>query len=712
MMVVFIEYLYYSFVLAISVELFILFGTINFTEQEIDLNTFDILLENMHIGRLIVVCFCILTVIFFIKYKKINFFDVFFRYRYWLGVGLISLGVIANISGSSIGLFDKYLPEDGVESGVLFGHERMVRVDEWQKSTPMAFSQEYNKTGRYPYYSDTLRGCETDAFIVYGQPAWNPLEIFRPFHWGYLIFGSSRGLAFYWITRLVALFLVSIEFFMLLTDKNKRLSVIGAVLVVFSPIVQWWYAINGFVEMLFFGEFAIVCLHKYLNITNIRKKAMLVFGISWCAGGYFLSFYPAWQVPFIFVFAIIAVWVIKENYKQTTVSLKIDGAMIILFLGILVIFFSYLLYMSADTIKAMLNTAYPGKRSIFGGGGNLLKLFVYPSNVFLPLTNVNISVLYNESEAAKFFDFFPLGILMAVVHCLKTRKIDLLDSLLIALGIMFTLYMILPWPKWLASVTLMKFCSEARVVTAIGYINILLLLKNLTYLKLCSKRTHAIMLSIMFAVCTGVGAHYACGNYMNLSMIIISMVILGVGGYFIVRAHYKGLMIFSLIIIMGQGLLVNPVQQGIKVIYDNPLTQAIYKITKENEGIWITDNISTPLFNLPIMVGAPTINSINIYPNLELWHKLDKEKKFQEIYNRQAHIGLSIIEEETYFELKAASAFMVYLNVNDIEKIGVRFVLSSRDLTVFSNENIRFLQRENIGKFYIFEIIPSRRFYK
>ena len=70
MMVVFIEYLYYSFVLAISVELFILFGTINFTEQEIDLNTFDILLENMHIGRLIVVCFCILTVIFFINIKK------------------------------------------------------------------------------------------------------------------------------------------------------------------------------------------------------------------------------------------------------------------------------------------------------------------------------------------------------------------------------------------------------------------------------------------------------------------------------------------------------------------------------------------------------------------------------------------------------------------------------------------------------------------
>lgn len=521
----------------------------------------------------------------------------------------------------------------------------MVRADEWQKSTPMAFSQEYNKTGKYPYYSDTLRGCKTDVFIVYGQPVMNPLIIFIPFHLGYLLFGSSRGLAFYWITRLVSLMLISIDFFMILSNKNKSLALAGAILITFAPVVQWWFAINGFVEIIIYGELAIIILYQYLN--NERKiiKLICTLGLVICAGGYVLSFYPAWQVPFVFVYLVLAIWVICTNYKHAKLSLHVDGSMILLFVVLMGTFFCYLFMLSHDTIKAIMNTAYPGKRSIYGGGG-IMGLFQWPGNIFLPLINQNISVFYNESEAAKFFDFCPFGIILSVLLWVKTKRKDVFNILLLCVNIVLVLYVCFAWPEWLARITLLSFSSTERTVIAIGYVNILLLIKNLASLNFSLKKSSIIAISAIATMFIVLGVYYSSGSYLQSIMFLVVTIVIALGSYLIMTQNYKGLLAYSITIVFGQGILVNPIQKGIDVIYDNPLTQAIYDVANSNDGVWITDNISTPLFNLPIIVGAPTINSINIYPNLDLWHKIDDKKEYEDIYNRQAHIGISIIEEE------------------------------------------------------------------
>ena len=66
------------------------------------------------------------------------------------------------------------------------------------------------------------------------------------------------------------------------------------------------------------------------------------------------------------------------------------------------------------------------------------------------------------------------------------------------------------------------------------------------------------------------------------------------------------------------------------------LIKEIRTIEQEKPGIWIVENAGYPLINIPVLAGAPTINSTNVYPNLEHWSQLDPEGSNEEIYNRYA----------------------------------------------------------------------------
>ena len=118
--------------------------------------------------------------------------------------------VLLNISGSSIGMWNYWLGHD-MSTDVVWGTPRIIRTDEYVVGTPLAFSQSYSG---YSYFNDLFGNKPADMFIVKDAPVLALAELFRPFHWGYILFGSSRGLAFYWSARLVVLFLAAYEFFL------------------------------------------------------------------------------------------------------------------------------------------------------------------------------------------------------------------------------------------------------------------------------------------------------------------------------------------------------------------------------------------------------------------------------------------------------------------------------------------------------------------
>ncbi|WP_069989077.1 DUF7657 domain-containing protein [Massilioclostridium coli] len=659
----------------------------------------------------VLILFVITFLLFFLTFpyrKKIG--EQVYRWRYVIGIIILAICVIFELSGSSIAMWKHYLPNDTNTDSVVFGIERTIRSDEWAVQTPMAFSQYFNQSGPFPYFSDTIRGAATDTFIVYSQPVWTWAEIFRPFHWGYLALGPAKGLSFFWYGRLIALFLVSLEFGMFITKQRKGLSVAYAALVAFAPTVQWWFAICGFVEMLIFGQLAILIVYHYMRTQKYRYRILLMLGLVICGGAYILTFYPSWQIPFGYIFLAVLIGIILANRKKFCFNWKKDIPIWFLFIVLLGGSMAAIFLKSHDVISASMNTVYPGSRQLTGGGEGI-SAFTSLLNLFFPFWNENL--IKNTCEASAFIDFAPIGFLLGLWVIFKQKKRDpYLISFMISDIFLFA-YCALPWPEILSKITLLSFCQPERVIVPLGFINLLVLFRALTLFK----AKFSYLLSIIISIFTGIIIAFLCNIdepvYATKMRLIVICCVVAIFTFIILQICRKwAKSIFPLLcigMVLFAGGLVNPINKGLSVVYDNPLTQEIYNITHEDQGTgkWIVDSAFFPIINLPIMVGAPTINSTNVYPNIDRWELLDPKGEYNDIYNRYAHIGIELTntEDSTFKSNESPDLFQLDLNVNDMEKLEVKHILSNRDmLESLSNSSVTIQMVSQIQGYYIYDV--------
>ena len=84
-------------------------------------------------------------------------------------------------------------------------------------------------------------------------------------------------------------------------------------------------------------------------------------------------------------------------------------------------------------------------------------------------------------------------------------------------------------------------------------------------------------------------------------------------------------MIFTMFM---SGIFVNPVRKGVDDIEDTPVLNMMREIhEKDPHALWVVDqdNDYLPMVNCGLLIGAPTINSTNVYllsttcPQVLLW---------------------------------------------------------------------------------------------
>lgn len=634
---------------------------------------------------------------------------IVYKYRFWISGILLILLVFFEIHGSSILYWQNYLSNLTNIYEPLIGISRGIRSDEWAVNTPMLLSQYYNNSGLFPYFSETIRGTLTDTFIIYGQPVRDVAIFFRPFHWGYLLLSPAKGLSFFWISRVIALFLVSFEFGMILTQKSKLLSLIYALLITWSPVVQWWFAINGLVEMLVFGQLALIMITLYMNNQNYYKRSLYALVVLICAGGYILTFYPAWQVPLAYVFLVLFIGVVLENRKHFHWNKKDVGIGLglILFLSIGMI---YILAKSGGTISSVMNTVYPGG-SAETGGNQFSRLFLYPGNLFFAFSR---ELTYaNFCELAVYFDFFPMGIILTGWVLFKQKKADIFLILMLLANTALILWCLFSWPEWLAKATLLSYSKPVRAFLAVGFLNILLLIKALVLFEGGFSKWIKVGAALLMSVVITLLSRELYEGYLDLKMSILILFLLFGSFYVILSGNKdwarKALLVISLAIVFVAGLFVNPVVSGLDAVYQQNLIKKIQQINSADNGLWIVDSgaeIGFPIINLPLMAGAPTINSTNVYPVLERWHLLDPDGSEEDIYNRYAHISMNLTNtnSETNFVLKSPDLFEVNLNIADLEKLEVSYVFSKRDLSTLSNEEVSLVELADENGFKIYTV--------
>ena len=629
-----------------------------------------------------VLLFAVLLFLFLKFREKVSL--VLYRYRFLICLLVFAACVALRLNGSSIGMWSGILRQP--ETGVIAGLSRSVRSDEWFVSTPMAFSQYFNFPEPFSYFGEVLRGAPTDMFLEYGQPVRCVAEIFRPFHWGYLFLPPAYGLSFFWCGRLIALFLASFEFGMLLTEKNKTLSLAYSLFVVLAPVVQWWFAINGLVEMLIYIQVSVLLLRKYLETDSRGRRAAFLAGILLCAGGYILTMYPAWMIPlgYILAGALIGVWILSFNracWKKT------DAVILAAELALFCMVMGYVFLKSRSTINAFLHTEYPGSR-FFTGGHALSTSTNYLANIWYAIRGTGSYA--NECESARFFDFFPVCYLFPVWCIIKEKCRDRLLLILLAVSLFLEIYALAGFPAALAKVTLLSNCNSHRVLAVAGLCNLFLLFRSLSFfrpnVRPCILAAFGAAAAVICVLSNAQAFPEFYKNYVLAGTIILAA---GLFAALFTAGEKRGQKVFltGVCLVMAvSGLLVNPIRRGISGIYESETIRRIRDVVAEDpEALWIVEGEDVPVINLLIMAGARTVNSTNVYPCMERWESLDGgENSF--IYNRYAHIRMDLTEtEQVQFSLIQDDYFRVECPLSSLEQMQVRYIFTENDLSRFTD---------------------------
>lgn len=652
------------------------------------------------------------TILYWKKHSNI-ISRVLYQYRFLIVIIIWILCIIFNINGSSVACWGDLLGKAPDARGLLLGVNRRIRTDEWATYTPMMLSQQFGLDGTYPYFSKILRGTATDTFIVYGLPVKDIAVLFRPFHWGFLFLGIERGFSFYWCGRIIALAVVSFEFGMLITRKNKLYAFIIALLFTLSPTVQWWVGVNGLVEMLIFSQLSVLLIFRYMHTDNFKIRILCGFLLIICAGGFILVFYPAWQVPIAYITLGLLTWVILKSWKKFHFYPRKDIPLMAACLFLLGIGMSYIILKSSDAISATLNTVYPGNR-INCGGGTVFEMLRYGGNFFLPFVSDILpnDLPNNQCELSVFISFAPLGLILTFFVIIKRKKADLLLVILFIINGFLHSFMIFRYPSVLAKITLLSRTTPERITQIIGILDILMLFRALSLLKRPIRLSIAAVFSLFSAILISFVNRSIYKTYLSEPLLYGLTAIVFLGSLLLLCSKKKYLkvpvILFFSILMFISGGLINPVQHGFDVIYDTDLMKEIEKIvSKDPGGLWICDSLGYPMNNYFIMGGAPTIDSISTYPALKHWELLDPHGKYEDIYNRYAHITTILHNDDVHSNMKLGKtpdSFTLSLNTNDLKKLHISYVASNRDLTELESENVTFEQIASAQNVSIFRV--------
>lgn len=651
----------------------------------------------------------ILTVILFFAGSHFIFnikelYNNIYKYRFYIAGIVLIYAVLMGYSGSSIGIYNDIIQPNNREIyySPIFGDSRTIRTDEWAVNAPSFVSQCVDPNGNnYSYYHDSLRGTKTEMFSQLNQPILDILSIGKPFTLGALILGASRGYSFLWAASIIALLLVSFEFCMVISKNNKLASLLGMLLISFSASTQWWQCYNIFT----WGMLAIVLFDKFMLTKKFSTKILCSIGIFISGISYIFYFYPTWQVPYGYIYLAVLIWVIIKNWKEYKINKKDILLIIAIILAIGAILGIYFVK-SADALKLITGTDYPGKR--FETGGKEIKtIFSYVYSIIFPY---KIDTIGNPCELSSMISFYPIPMLIALIYLVRNIKTKKHFSFLIPMliiSIVYSIFMVFGVNEMFAKITLLYMTPAGRLAVPLGFSQILLIvymLGNFTKDDIILKNE---IIKKAGTVLASIAIMYiALKTDMNILQnhpmyIYICGLILVYGIYQIVNINEeknkKRLIMLLIPVAILTGATVHPIQKGISVLTDKPVakkTQEIVSQDKEN-NLWICDSTNFMTNNYLLASGAKIINSTNLYTNFDLYKTVLGEEKSQKpevryVYNRYSHINMEITEDKNDIELVQQDSIKISLTSEKIRELGVKYILTTRDLDQFDTEDVKY----------------------
>lgn len=619
-----------------------------------------------------------------------------FKNRVWVAIALFIFMVGNKYNFSSMAEFDPYVqPGEGSEySYPVFGSSRSIRSDEWMVSLPRLMSAEYSDYGEYNSLVRAVKSTNIASSGLYRSYS----ALAQPSDWGFYLFGTDYGLAFLWNFNMIFGFLFSFEFCLILTKRKKLLSLLGAALIWCSSYNMWWSTVNW----MLMGPATLVFAYYFLTEEKRIKRVFFGIGIAVFASAFVVNLYPAWQVPAGYLFLMILIWMFAENWQRIRQYKWKDWMIVLGTIAFLVSIVLVYFINDAEYLQAVTDTVYPGQRVSYGGF-SITRLFGYLGNFLMPYRTYS-----NPSEVGCFVTLFPIPYLFAIYALIRSKKKDLLTILLLIPTTFLGIYCMVSLPPVVAKVLLLTYTTPKRASDILGYAMVLLLLTALGRMKEDVRVRFPVSLiacAAVMAVTLYVTRITYAGYLRFLYFAVIGGIITIVFALLFSRAKEKwrnAAMIVMSVAVIVTGYSVNPLMYGTEAVTSRPVAKEISRIAAEDsEGKWMALS-SGVVGNYMVACGAPTINSVNYVPNMEMWKKLDPAGADDEVYNRYAHINIELTNKETTMELAQTDFINLFLSYDDLEKLDVSYLYAPYPLK--DQKNVSFKELYHERDVYLYQV--------
>jgi hypothetical protein len=639
----------------------------------------------------------------------------------WFFPGILTIILVGltavKVSGSSIGMYYTYLYGNQKDPALIFNQSRDVRTDEWIVRTPKNISQTNN---HYSRINQNI-GLGEDESVSLDLPYKDWSALFRPLDWPFLVLPLEYAFAMKWWLMGILL-IIGAYFFVLYLLPGKRLiaACIGLALF-FSAFVQWWYEYDTFAS-LFYPLFISLVFMNLIRTKRLKTSWLLSFLLAYLLACFALVLYPPFQIACGLVLATFAIGYLMEahqrlNHNELLKKIGLGVFSVILASLILLIFIET----RSGPVKALEHTVYPGNRITQSGGysfsnflsGNLDFQLQFSSKAANYRINGGQT---NQSEASNFILLLPFLLLPSFYlmwRCWRTNK--KVDWPLAAVNILFVVLLLRLFAPYFNNVfkfLLLDRVPHQRLIIGIGFLSIIqsvLFIRSLRSLKkpLASwpKILIYCLLILALELLIAIHIHNDSPGFIGHYRLLVFSLPVPVIAYLILARKYEWglaiLVVFSILTSAG----VNPVYKGMSVLTNTPLSLQIQKLAAHNDGRWVTEGLIWEQF--PQMNGAPSLSGVYSYPQLNLWHSIDRGKQGA-IYNRYAHAEFVINrsgENETSLKLVGPDHFQVRTNACSgfLRENNVHFLLTTQAVSAPCTNLIQTIPYP-ATKFYIYHI--------
>ncbi|WP_047688564.1 DUF7657 domain-containing protein [Vibrio sp. ZOR0018] len=547
--------------------------------------------------------------------------------------------------------------------GLLFGKPRMIRTDEWAVWTPyiqMAVLNGFERFNELSTYHHDLRGFNAVPLADWAL-------IFKPLMWSFWIFEPARAFALHH-GLVIVLFLMGWKrlfakiYYDIAPSSEKALlfSALMSVLVFFTGFVQFWWTTLGpllaitpwFLSLLLNWEHSVTHYLKLFYISTVWLLshtyppiiiAVTYFGIA-------LLCIHRWQ------------W-----WKSSLSQLAMTAFACIASVAVMIFYYH-------EIIIVMMNTVYPGQRVSQGGES----LFIFWLSNLFPYINhsgYHNLILLNICEVGSLGSVLALGTGCFVrpnwKNIMTRRALIFMGGVLL----LATLWMLLPFPSWLAKLLLLDKIPGSRMIFIAGL--------AIIYLSFVIVITGTISFSkprlFIFSALILVG--YFIPNFLGnvawfakrapeFILILLIIFVYVVQSCIELKSSSKKLMLLLLamipnIIVYGR---FNPIQQAFPIfdLHQRSVVNELKLTANSTAPHWVvTDQYRGALLS---GLGVNSFTTVLIQPKLALFKQMYPNLStdtFNYIFNRYAHIFVSdeILVPETPF------ADQIHIPIWDVKEV-------------------------------------------